>query len=713
MEPYVMTISRMTIDKLGVKLYDRVSAVMAELVANSYDADARTVTIEAPMGAWLATTKRGVTSDNGYKIIVRDDGVGMAPEVVNDFYLKVGGERRKDARRGNKSAVFGRHVMGRKGVGKLAPFGICGTIEVITAGGELIEDTDASGSIVKGYRTAHFVMRRDAIVTDTDEPYYPDPGEHDGTISAASGTTLILSQFIRRQVPGMPDFGRQLAQRFGIARADWKIVLMDSQQAPGTDGRDLEVAGFEVETLENTKIQFLSTAGEDALDTASVDASDAGRFQVLTPLGDRMDGASAGFTHATGKFYPVLGWIGLAKRAYRDELMVGVRIYCRGKIAAQTHLFNRPAGFTGEFVLRSYLIGELHADWLDEEEDLIQTDRRDILWSDELGQAFEAWGQGIVVRVAQQGREPVKKNTWETFQETGDVKNKIIASFPGEQWKSVRETTMKIARMFGERLRPEEAEDFERVADLVQLSLMLGPHVELDDRLQEAASEDVGPLQLVAKILHTARVAELSSYGLIADKRVKVIDRISDLKNDPDTLESALQSSIEEAPWLINPQWSPISADKTLTHLRSEFVKFYQDLHGATINLEPFSKTSKRPDFVLSSQDGKLQIIEIKRPEHRLENAEWERIQNYINSFEEFFNTPGHKDFLDLFHGFKITLVCDGLRLTGSQKRAFEGYLDDGMLEHVTWSAFLLRTKRTHEDFLTEADRQKQIALRQ
>jgi hypothetical protein len=37
---YVMTISRLTIDKLGVKLYDRMSAVIAELVSNGYDANA-------------------------------------------------------------------------------------------------------------------------------------------------------------------------------------------------------------------------------------------------------------------------------------------------------------------------------------------------------------------------------------------------------------------------------------------------------------------------------------------------------------------------------------------------------------------------------------------------------------------------------------------------------------------------------------------------
>lgn len=36
---YAMTISQLTVDKLGVKLYDKVSAVLAELVANSYDAE--------------------------------------------------------------------------------------------------------------------------------------------------------------------------------------------------------------------------------------------------------------------------------------------------------------------------------------------------------------------------------------------------------------------------------------------------------------------------------------------------------------------------------------------------------------------------------------------------------------------------------------------------------------------------------------------------
>ena len=53
-EKYTMRISRLTIDKLGIQMYDRVSAVLAELIANAYDADAEQVQITLPFGEYLA-----------------------------------------------------------------------------------------------------------------------------------------------------------------------------------------------------------------------------------------------------------------------------------------------------------------------------------------------------------------------------------------------------------------------------------------------------------------------------------------------------------------------------------------------------------------------------------------------------------------------------------------------------------------------------------
>ena len=216
---YTMTISRLTVDKLGVKLYDRVSAVIAEIVANSYDADANKVTILAPMGEWLATKSKGQVTGRDFSIEVRDTGCGMTVDEVNEFYLKVGKERRNDPKRGDVSKKYKRRVMGRKGVGKLAPFGVCKQIEVITAGGGKKEYTDESGKKQIGYEICHLILERDAILHDTDEAYFPKPGAQDGKHRADTGTTIRMVMFDYRRVPEIEDFDHRIGQScYRIAR---------------------------------------------------------------------------------------------------------------------------------------------------------------------------------------------------------------------------------------------------------------------------------------------------------------------------------------------------------------------------------------------------------------------------------------------------------------------------------------------------------------
>jgi hypothetical protein len=96
-----------------------------------------------------------------------------------------------------------------------------------------------------------------------------------------------------------------------------------------------------------------------------------------------------------------------------------------------------------------------------------------------------------------------------------------------------------------------------------------------------------------------ARIAELSSFGQIAEERVKVIGKVEILKDEAKTLESVFQDLIQEAPWLIDPQWSPITSNQSFATLRDEFVKYYNSKTKSNIQLGEFSEPSKRPDFVL------------------------------------------------------------------------------------------------------------------
>lgn len=700
---YVMKISRLTIDKLGVKLYDKVSAVIAELVSNSYDADATEVSIYAPMGEFLASKAGRTITDKGYNIKVVDNGVGMTPEEINVFFLRVGAERRNDPKRGDLSKIFKRKVMGRKGVGKLAPFGICQEMEIISSGGDLITRTDDNGKEDKGYLTAHLILDRQEILEETDFDYKPKIGGLDNSLSEKTGTTIILKKFWYRKVSGIDRFARQLSQRFGIPHPNWQVTLHDTTKAENAADYAKSIGAFDIETMPNTRINFNCPTGP----TLALSSSNPTLYQALDPTGNPFSDIKSGFEHDDGNFYPISGWMAYSSSPYKDDLMAGVRIYCRGKIAAQTNIFNKRAGFTGEHNIRSYLVGELHADWLDQEEDLVQTDRRDILWSHELGEKLQDWGQKVVLKIGKLSRNPMREKTWDIFCEVGNVDEKISNMFPGTDQNAIRTNAKELMKMFGQTIRPDEARDEHTVTPIVQLSLALAPHVTLDEQLRMAADQEHTPLAMLSSILKTARLAELSSFGKIAEDRLRIIDRVESLKDDPATAEQKLQELIQNAPWLINPEWAPITQNQTFNTLKEEFQKYYKQETGESISFEPMEHGSKRPDFVLSNQGKRIEVVEIKRPHHSLENEEMERIQRYHDVMFKFLNDLPNSEFKEYFNSFHITLVCDGNNLSGVHRNAFESLVQNKMLDHISWRTFLLRTKQVHEAFLK---RQREIA---
>ncbi|TAN47832.1 MAG: hypothetical protein EPN21_16350 [Methylococcaceae bacterium] len=84
-----------------------------------------------------------------------------------------------------------------------------------------------------------------------------------------------------------------------------------------------------------------------------------------------------------------------------------------------------------------------------------------------------------------------------------------------------------------------------------------------------------------------------------------------------------------------------------------------------------------------------------------------DRIITYYEQFEAFIEDPKHKEFKDFANDFHITLVCDKENLTGAQKATYSSYREKGKLTPIAWSAFLLRTEKTHQEFLDEAERMK------
>ena len=112
---YKLDIDPRILELLGPNLYTNVYYVLAELIANAYDADAKNVYVIA-------------NEDN---ITVEDDGEGMSYSNGDiDKYLHVAAVSRLTKE--DSTTNSGRLKMGRKGVGKVAALSVSDYITVKT-----------------------------------------------------------------------------------------------------------------------------------------------------------------------------------------------------------------------------------------------------------------------------------------------------------------------------------------------------------------------------------------------------------------------------------------------------------------------------------------------------------------------------------------------------------------------------------------------------
>ncbi|MEU6342876.1 ATP-binding protein [Streptomyces sp. NPDC046977] len=647
--PYTMKISRLTIDKLGIKLYDRVSAVLAELISNAYDADAEDVQISLPWGVFLYDPKLP-TASSQLEIVIKDDGHGMTRSEMNEHYLTVGADRRTRPDGGDRSREKLRPVMGRKGIGKLAPFGICKTVEIISSGGD---ETD------QGYATSHIILHLPDMLTDTDREYHPTPGALDGTWSESHGTTVKLRDFSRKRVPAKEDLDRQLAARFGLERHDWKVCVTDS-----TNPRDSFVLGrLMVDLMPNTRID--------------------------------LDGRPVPFNDT---FLPVKGYVAYTLKPYKDEYMAGVRIYSRGKFVAKTREFGIGAGFTGEFKLRSYIVGELHAEWLDDDEDLIRSDRQDIIWSSDLGEALSAWGKQLVKELAKRSDEAARQEKTKLFMEKSDLPAKLMSTAPGDP--IYREAVTEAAELLVKDVDPDSLNNPEQVERIANLAVSLAPHRSLLEALREVAKSTETTVDAVMELFKKARIAEMYSLGQVAAERLEVVAKLESLVDDRATLERPLQELIEQAPWILAPEWTPLGMNESLKRVRSSFESWYRKNTGIRLVTTAIETKAKEPDFVLLHDSGILWIVEIKRMGYHLTDAEFLNALGYLVSLSNFLDS--NPELGDQFPIRRLTFVVDHVdRLNYASASSLQS---DPRITHRTWHELLDSTKRSHKDFLARVE---------
>jgi hypothetical protein len=178
------------LDHLGISAYNSVRKCLAELVANAYDADAREVTIKLP----------DIIDDNAIITII-DDGRGMTAEDVCQKFLHIGRNRRDEG----EKTILGRLVIGSKGIGKLAGFGIASRLRLTTRQDHLQSTLTIDAGALDTVKTlSEHVF--DILVSDTQH----SNGTTIELLNLHAGLHLPTADVVRRHLfrtmPPRPDF---------------------------------------------------------------------------------------------------------------------------------------------------------------------------------------------------------------------------------------------------------------------------------------------------------------------------------------------------------------------------------------------------------------------------------------------------------------------------------------------------------------------------
>lgn len=556
---YKMTISLNVLNHLGINLYSNVPAVLSEVVANSWDADAHNVDITIQDG----------------KIIITDDGYGMTVKDMNDKYLNVGYEKR--VMEGDKTNE-GRPLMGRKGIGKLSLFSIADIIRV-----ESLKDGEKNGLEMSAKKIKEEISK-------VNQDYKPDPLDNgDLTINDEIGVVKIIEHGTRITITDIKKgmwqtsaaLRKRIARRFSIIGSDYKFVV-------NIDGKPVEITDRDY----FHKIQYLWYFGEEGKKYKEYCKAD--KLEYEEKKGNTLNiELEEGDEH-----YNVLGWIGSVTNSgqLKDEYdnLNKIVVMVRGKLAQEDILKD----FTEGGLFSKYLIGEIHADFIDitGKEDIATSSRQEVKKDDERYIALRDFVYGELKHI---------QNTWTDLRKGKGTEEAQSIPAIADWFNSLKGDDKAHARsLFGKIGQLKVDKDEER-RELYKQSVLAFENMKYKRKLE--ALEQVSPDNIAE---FTGLIAdfddlEATKYHQIIKERLKIIEKLK-IQVDENALEKVVQQHLYDHLWLLDPSWDRA----TETPYMEQQVKTAFD--GIDAGLSEEEKRG-RVDIRYKNSSGKHIIIELKR----------------------------------------------------------------------------------------------------
>ncbi|TKX35162.1 hypothetical protein EXE51_15935 [Halorubrum sp. CGM5_25_10-8B] len=546
-----MTLDMNILQHLGLKMYTSLPAVVSEYVANAWDAGATQVDISFP-------TDESMNGD--YKITVEDNGVGMTYEEVENKFLVVGRNRRQDEG-DDVVEIRGmtRPVMGRKGIGKLAGFGVAGTVIVKTFNdSQYVEfELDYDQMKEKG-------NEENPADTSTYDPQITDYGISE---EKEHGTIVTLTDLDRERRPSSRYIVERLARRFSVIDDEFVVNVNDKRVEPTDRGL-------------KSDCQYIENFDENIEDSQ-------------------------------GNEYNVRGWIGTMEDRVEEE-QKGVAVMARGKLVQEPTLFGVSMTKTGQFALE-YLVGEIHADFVDDDElDLISTDRSSLAWGKEPATQLRDWLKDELARVADEGAAIRKEDRLADAKETESYDERI-ESLPDDKRDEIDEFIGEASQ--NRDFESGEKDEFiERVAESAEKEVFT-------DFLTDMRDVEVSDTDAVFDLFDRWEVIDALELMQVARGRLETISKFRMLIESDVRDNEQIHEFISENPWVMEPRWDYVDDEP---EYRSQIEEHFpaENFHD---------NPDERLQILCLGYGENLNLVEILRPDDTIERHNLENLERYVD----------------------------------------------------------------------------------
>lgn len=495
---YRMTVAGQLFKHLGLQMYSGAVPAISELISNAYDAMAKNVWITLPTGRPIQQTD---------EIIVKDDGHGMSFDECNSLYLSVGRNRRSGESEWTKAynGLKPRKVQGRKGIGKLAGFGVAERIEIRT---------------LKDKQVAHFALDFIAL---TKSPNFADERGYvletlsgDGTRTGGKpGTTVGLTQLKISRAIDEEEFKRGLARR---------LLILDKNFTVHLNGK----------AISRQEIPF--------------------QFRVPNKPG-------AWETTDLGNGQQISWWAGFCKDTIPDEEQRGFVVYVRGKLAQTPWFFDLSGGVWGQHGMQ-YLTGEVKADFLDESVDLIATDRGTIRWEDPMAVPLRDWGRKKIRELLESWTD---KRREAKAKSPKIVQYLELAGKLPENERKIFKTVVDRICAIPQLDKDKEGKDIaDELVGFAYNALTNRSFLDAIRRLNAASTDD---LIQFSEVLSEWDIIEAVNTAHLVKGRVEIIRKFKQMIDAKVREKPDMQDYLRHHPWLIDPKWTTLVHEQALDTL--------------------------------------------------------------------------------------------------------------------------------------------------